>query len=83
MKFNSSEYNDIPDYSGCCPDCPECGTTMRYSYSKSEFKCFNCGYVMDEGDWDYESDDEDIPFACKTCGGPYPKCMTSCKMFDD
>ena len=35
----------------------------------------------DEVDDDYIEDD--IPFVCKTCGGPYPSCETSCKMFDD
>ena len=77
-------YGDIPDYSGYCPDCPECGQTMGYSYSKSEFKCPGCGFIMDEADWDYaDEDDGDIPWVCKTCGGPWPDCQTSCKLFDN
>lgn len=24
-----------------------------------------------------------IPSGCKACGGPYPDCMTACKIFDD
>ena len=28
-------------------------------------------------DWDEE------PEACKACGGPWPDCMDSCKLFDD
>lgn len=31
---------------------------------------------------DYESE-EDIPECCIACGGPYPQCTTSCKIFDD
>ena len=23
------------------------------------------------------------PDCCESCGGPYPKCMSSCKIFDD
>lgn len=80
-------YTSIPDYSGYCPDCPECGTTMGYSYIKSEFKCPNCGYLMDEMDWDYECEDtndpNNPPFGCAACGGPYPDCKSSCNMFDD
>lgn len=75
-------YNDIPDYAGYCPDCPQCGTEMKYSYSLSEFKCPSCGTILDENDWDRE-DDSEIPFGCASCGGPYPQCKTSCKMFDD
>lgn len=80
----ADDYNDTPDYSGYCPDCPKCGETMRYSYCKSEFKCFVCGCVMDEHDWDYCVEDENTtPFVCCACGGPWPSCKTSCKMFDD
>lgn len=52
---------------------------------------------MDEEDYEYESDEEvewteemldmeqgEIPPAgCRACGGPYPYCKTSCKLFDD
>lgn len=24
-----------------------------------------------------------IPKVCRSCGGPYPDCTSSCKMFDD
>lgn len=75
-------YNDIPDYAGFCPDCPECGETMGYSSGGCEFKCPNCGYTMDEGDWNYE-DNNDIPFGCQSCGGPYPDCIAGCSMYDD
>ena len=26
---------------------------------------------------------EDIPIGCRSCGGPYPNCKSSCPMFDD
>ena len=79
------DYNDIPDYSGHCPDCPMCDSVMKFSYCKAEFKCFECGYIMDENDWDEIMDENDsiTPFGCEVCGGPYPQCKTSCKLFDD
>lgn len=90
MAFNRSkasvvireEYNDIPDHMGYCPDCPICGETLRYSYSKSEFKCFNCDSTFDDDEFDNE-DALEIPWGCKTCGGPYPSCTSSCKLFDE
>ena len=79
-------YADTPDF-GACPDCPDCGTTMGFSYSKMEFKCPDCGRVADVGEamlfQDDEPDGDEIPFVCRTCGGPWPDCRTSCKMFDD
>ena len=30
-----------------------------------------------------ENDPNYIPPGCAACGGPYPKCKTSCKIFDD
>ena len=79
---DDDDYNDIPDYSGYCPPCPNCGEIMGYSYVLSEFKCPECGFIMDENDW--ERDDEgDIPWGCLNCGGPYPQCITSCKLYDD
>ncbi len=83
-------YEDTPDFGGV-PDCPECGATMGYSYMKSEYKCPECGF---KGGWgeikalggfdnEDEPDEEEMPFVCRTCGGPWPDCRTSCKMFDD
>lgn len=82
-------YADTPDWWGKCPDCPECGATMGYSYSKNEFKCPECGRLMDIDeaiairDEERDAEADEIPFVCRTCGGPYPDCRTSCKMFDD
>jgi len=79
-------YNDIPDYLGRCPDCPRCGETMKYSYIASEFKCFDCGFLIDEQDMDFDIDYDDPnnpPYGCSVCGGPWPHCKTSCKLFDD
>ena len=50
--------------------------------------CPNCGEEVDEMDYEYEWEDEDeedwdeIPKGCAACGGPYPDCKSSCKLFD-
>ena len=83
----TSSYNDeTPGYdSQSYPDCPSCGTTMGYSYVLDEFKCPSCGYVMDGDDYDgYDIyDNNGMPWACSTCGGPWPDCVDSCKLYDE
>jgi hypothetical protein len=80
-----NDYNDIPDYAGYCPECPICETIMKFSYCKAEFKCFECGHTMNECDWEdiVGEDESEPPYVCIVCGGPYPQCQTSCKIFDD
>lgn len=77
-------YEDIPDYCGYCPDCPECGGDMGYNALEGEFKCSECGFILDESDWIRDEDDNDpIPDVCISCGGPYPTCVVGCKILDD
>lgn len=61
------------------------------------YVCPSCGWEVDELDYEYENPEEmewvsdvlgayrgDVPPAgCRVCGGPYPDCKASCKMFDD
>ena len=61
------------------------------------YACPSCGWKVDVMDYEYEEDEEeewteeilkaydgDVPPAgCRACGGPYPQCKTSCKLFDD
>lgn len=60
------------------------------------YACPSCGWEVDEMEYEYEDDEEewtssvykslgsDIPpTGCRACGGPYPHCKTSCKLFDD
>ena len=69
---------------------------MKFNFGTNTFKCFHCGYTIEEDivdsvlDQDSEYDDiyddpdeSEIPECCKACGGPWPKCQTSCKIFDD
>lgn len=59
--------------------------------------CPACEWIVDVMDYDYEEDEEmewtseilntyggDVPPAgCNACGGPYPYCKSSCKIFED
>lgn len=61
------------------------------------YTCPSCGWEIDEMDYEYEDQEEmewasgvlgayrgDVaPPGCCACGGPYPHCKPSCKMFDD
>lgn len=61
------------------------------------YTCPSCGWEVDELEYEYEDQEEmewmadglgaikgDVPPAgCRACGGPYPYCKSSCKMFDD
>ncbi|MCF8018143.1 MAG: hypothetical protein K9L62_01970 [Vallitaleaceae bacterium] len=69
--------------------CMECGGTM-YKADDVVLVCNSCGHSVDiidyrkeESFFDYfPTKDTDPPEGCIACGGPYPKCKTSCKLFD-
>lgn len=60
------------------------------------YACPSCGWEIDEMDYEYEDEEEEWteetlvsfggvvpPAGCRACGGPYPHCKSSCKLFDD
>lgn len=61
------------------------------------YVCPSCGWEIDEMEYEYEYEDEEEwtsemlnnyegdvpPVGCRACGGPYPHCKISCKLFDD
>ncbi len=60
------------------------------------YVCPSCGWSVDVLDYEYEEDEEEWsdeifnmydgdvpPVGCRACGGPYPQCKSSCKIFDD
>lgn len=64
--------------------CDKCGSIMNLN-DNDQLYC-SCGYTVSRDDYDEYYDDEDDdepPFGCRACGGPYPQCKTSCKMFDE
>lgn len=75
------------------PKCPFCGTILAEPQGDYEdYACPNCdrSYMIDmdnlelkevfENQWGDIYDD--LPEVCKNCGGPYPNCLDSCKIFD-
>ena len=78
--------------------CNKCGAVMEegddYTYN-----CLNCGWSVDQDEYVYDDgdpepqewtdqmkkvfDDDVPPEGCIACGGPYPYCKSSCKVFDD
>lgn len=63
--------------------CPSCGweiDEMEYEYESGD----PMELVQDERGEDILIFKNDMPPAgCRACGGPYPYCKASCKMFDD
>lgn len=63
--------------------CPNCGAegSLEYDGVNKEY------YVFVESTvdvFDIMQDPEgNKPPCCDACGGPYPDCLTSCKIFDD
>lgn len=72
--------------------CDECGSNMEKA-DEEVLVCPSCKHSVDIEDYGHEHDyddyyssikeEDDEPECCKSCGGPYPSCMTSCKFFDD
>lgn len=68
--------------------CNKCGALMDRKEDPAGgcdiFVCPSCGWEIDEMEYEYEDEDTfAIPAGCRACGGPYPHCKTSCKLFDD
>ena len=62
-----------------CPNCDNSLYPWEYDEALSDWEqkvLVELGYFEDDS---YDS----IPEGCAACGGPWPDCETSCKMFDD
>lgn len=69
--------------------CSECGTKMAKA-DDEVLVCPQCQHSVDIADYEHEEESFssaqsylDEPECCRACGGPYPNCKTSCKIFDD
>lgn len=76
--------------------CNKCGAVMNLN-EQYNYICPGCGWEADGAEYEYDYGEElewspnmldvfgeDIPPACcLACGGPYPDCMLSCKIFDE
>lgn len=79
--------------------CNDCGAIMdreeRPEEKCSVYICPLCGCEADVMEYEYENDEEwtsemlnmyegDVPPAgCRNCGGPYPDCIVSCRLYDE
>lgn len=75
--------------------CPNCGAVMDFVVAPWDLECPDCdsiavyftdGSVELRSREDYEDiyeERDDMPECCVACGGPYPNCTTSCKIFDN
>ena len=90
-KFDPSEYDwwcdgcgaSLNNQSGFDPECgtwvcTECGYENEIAASETE-DSYRYGYSS----CDVEDEEEEVPEGCAACGGPYPDCKSSCKLFDD
>ncbi len=65
--------------------CPVCGIGVKESTLYKRLDDENKSF-MDEYEDIYgsdEDDDEGMPDICADCDGPYPKCVSSCRFFDE
>ena len=68
--------------------CKECGGEME-NMENVFLVCAECGHSIEIEDYDEEWEDlfeletPEVPEYCNICGGPFPSCCSSCKLFDD
>lgn len=75
-------------------DCFEC--KARMDLVDDVLVCPNCGHSVELEEWAFEEEAYEEfqssfgytsaleqPECCRACGGPWPDCETSCKIFDD
>lgn len=69
--------------------CPGCGWEIKAVDYRYEGESYDDEEEEEdiELDWapgmDIDMNSIHIPPGCAACGGPYPQCTTSCKIFDD
>lgn len=68
--------------------CPNCNYEVENEQDEEgNFHCDYCDEDIPEDEileYEVDDDDDDMPECCSACGcGAYPKCKTSCKIFDE
>ena len=73
--------------------CGKCNTHMIH-HDEGYYICSICGVkvyestalrkIEKENDkWLEQVNNIEVPVGCSACGGPYPDCITGCKVFDE
>jgi len=57
--------------------CPVCGSKVKEQTAYNQLDRENTDWINNTNYID------DSPEYCKICGGPWPDCQTSCKLFDE
>lgn len=96
-KSKEEAYNDYINQKPACPECggtlkyvgglagwecPDCGLEADVDYNEylKEYVAVNYGETYEEV---YGDEVITKPKYCEICGGPFPDCITGCKVFDD
>jgi len=58
--------------------CPECGISVKEHSAYTQLERENEEFLTRS-----DLTEDDMPEGCGACGGPWPNCTSSCKMFDD
>ena len=82
-ELSVEEYNNLAETDALDWECPKCGAEGYLIWDNINKE----SYVEIPKSYDYEeiyNDPENKePDCCKACGGPYPDCLSSCKIFDN
>ena len=83
--FNMLNSFNLSDCDWYCDECDSyLNTQPGFSADCGEWECTKCGCVNYINEDEIIEEDEDgVPEGCQACGGPYPDCKYSCKIFDD
>jgi hypothetical protein len=80
--LTEDEYNNLVETDNLDWECPKCGIEGSLVWDGVNKE----SYVKMAKEYTYEKIYADPignqPDCCKSCGGPYPSCMSSCKIFD-
>ena len=94
IEMEETKMKKLSEYDWYCDECHEyLNDQSGFDAYCGYWTCLKCGNSNKIGkseiifdnheDFSYDDEDEEVPVGCIACGGPYPNCMTSCKMFDN
>jgi hypothetical protein len=81
--LTEAEYEKLASTDNLDWTCPKCGADGWLSWCEETKE--SVVILARERTYEeiYTDPDANTPACCIACGGPYPDCLTSCKIFDD